>query len=82
MRIVATVLVTTATLAAIAVTLFLGWLAFARARLPYENGRHFDAAHSVMLDEGAVTLYALLALGFGLLAALLSWLTRGLWKRL
>ena len=43
-------------------------LTVSRARLPYENGRYFDPRYSVVYDESAVTLCALMAL----LAALFS----------
>jgi hypothetical protein len=53
-----------------AVTLLLARLWFQRAALPYNaEGRYFDAAHSVVYDQGAVGVYAILAALFALAAA-------------
>ena len=69
-----------ASLASAALTMLLAALAARRAALPYENGRYFDAAHSVVYDEGAATLYALLALASAAMSALMIFLTVRLWK--
>jgi hypothetical protein len=63
--------------ASVAFTLavLLGSLWLRRARLPYnEEGRYFDAAHSVVYSDRAVTLYGLLAALFGMAAV-----AAGLW---
>jgi hypothetical protein len=43
--------------------------------LPYENGRHFDVVYSVVYDESAIKVYALLALGCAAISALVIFLT-------
>jgi hypothetical protein len=74
-------LLATATLLS-AATFLLARLWFQRASLPYnEAGRYFDAAHSVVYDEGAVGAYAILALLFGLAAMLtLLWMVLA-WRK-
>jgi hypothetical protein len=53
-----------------------------RASLPYNGqGRHFDAAHSVTYDDGAVLVYGLLALVFALPAMLTIFLAARAWRR-
>ena len=56
-------------------------LTVTRARLPYENGRHFDARYSVVYDESAILVYGLLALLAGLFSAAVIFGTVRLWKR-
>jgi len=70
-----------ASLASAALTALLAALAMQRGGLPYENGRYFDAAESVVYDQGAVAVYALLALGSALVSALLIFATVRLWRR-
>jgi hypothetical protein len=49
--------------------LLLASLWLRRAALPYnEEGRYFDAAHSVVYTDGAVGTYGLLAAFFGVVA--------------
>ena len=59
----------------------LSTLAVKRASLHYENGRHFDIVYSVVYDESAITLYALLALGAAALAALLIFVSSR-WRKM
>ncbi len=60
-----------------ALALLLGSLWLHRASLPYnEEGRYFDAAHSVVHSDSAVTLYGLVAALFAVAAvaaALWAW---------
>jgi hypothetical protein len=65
-----------------AATLLLARLWSQRASLPYnEEGRYFDAAHSVVYDEGAVGVYATLTVLLALsAAATLFWMVRA-WRR-
>ena len=81
MRLVVRALAVAAAVVLIALTTLLGTLAVKRASLPYENGRHFDVVYSVVYDESAITVYALLALGFAAVSAVLVFLTLRLWKK-
>jgi hypothetical protein len=81
MRLVVRGLAVAAAVVLIALTALLATLAVKRANLPNENGRHFDVIYSVVYDESAIKLYALLALGFAAVSALLVFLTLRLWKR-
>ena len=56
-------------------------VAVQRARLPYENGRHFDVIYSVVYDESAIKVYALLALACAAVSAALVFLTFRMWKK-
>ena len=69
-----------ASVASAALTVLFAALAVQRVRLPYENGRYFDAAHSVVYDEGAAWMYAVLALGSAAVTALLIFVTLRLRK--
>ena len=80
MRSVVKGLAVAATVLLVVLTGLLATLAVKRASLPYENGRHFDVVYSVVYDESAITLYALLALGSAAVSALLVFLTLRLWK--
>lgn len=62
-------------LVAATLALSLAGLWRGRARLPYnEEGRYFDAAHSVVYTDGAVVTYGSLAVLFGAAA-----IAAGLW---
>ena len=64
-----------------AATLLLGALSLHRASLPYnEQGRYFDRANSVVLDQGAILVYGLLTglFAFAALGAIL-WARRA-WR--
>jgi hypothetical protein len=70
-----------ASLTLVALTALLTLLTVKRASLTYENGRHFDVVYSVVYDESAVTVYAVLALGCAAVSALLISVTVRLLKR-
>jgi len=70
------------TLALAACASLLAWLWRARAALTYnEAGRYYDGADGVVYDDGAVLIYGLLALLFGLLLLASVLMTARLWPR-
>lgn len=81
MRSIIKTLAAAASLMLTALTALLLKLVVERAGLPYANGRYFDATDSVVYDEGAVVVYALLAAIFALVTAAAIWGTARLWKR-
>lgn len=64
-----------------AITLLLLKLTIERARLPYENGRHFDPRNSVVYDEGAVMVYGLLGLASAIVTAIAVVIAARVWRR-
>lgn len=75
-------LLTATALLLTATTLLLTRLWLQRLALPYnEQGRHFDAAHSVVYDESAITVYGMGTALFALVAAAsLFWAWRVWWR--
>ena len=75
MRLAIKVLAVAIAIVLVGMTASLAAVAVQRARLPYENGRHFDVVYSVVYDESAIKVYALLALGCAAISALVIFLT-------
>lgn len=65
-----------------AATLLLARIWLQRLSLPYnEQGRYFDAAHSIVYDEGAVAVYGLLTALFAVSTVVSLLLAFRAWPR-
>lgn len=65
-----------------AATLLLAGIWLRRVSLEYnEQGRHFDVAHSVVYDEGAIAAYGLMTALFALTAISFALSARRRWLR-
>jgi hypothetical protein len=56
----------------LAAGLGLLWLALARYRLPYENGRYFDAEQGVVYHAQAALVYTIMGVGLTLVGIVVT----------